>query len=276
MLPILFSLGPLKIYTFGIFLVLAFFWSSFLLWKNIRLTSYKEEEVFDGFFLSLAGGLFFGRLVYVLLNFKDFGFNLLKFILINGYPGISLYGLTFGLLVTLWLFFNSKKINFLEAIDYFISPFFVALVLCEFGAFFSGVEVGSKTKFLLRIRYLGYDGFRHLTGLYEALIYLLAVYFSYRILFEIRKERFKQGFLLVFFLWFFSFTSFLFDRIKVNHLYLTGYSFNKVVSAVLLLTTSFYFVYYFKSEILNYGQKIIKKIHFPTKGKTSQGERKKS
>jgi len=279
MLPILFSLGPIKIYTFGVFLVLAFFWSCFLLWKNIRLTSFKEEEVFDGLFLSLTGGLFFGRLVYVLLNFKDFGFNLLKFILINGYPGISLYGLIFGLLISLWLYFNFKKINFFEAIDYFIFPFFVGLVLGELGAFFSGVEVGEKTRFFLKIRYLGYDGVRHLTGLYEVLIYLLAVYFSYKILFEIRKERFKQGFLLVFFLWCFSFISFLFDKLKVNHLYLQGFSFNRVVSAILLLTTSFYFVYYFRSAILNfvknYGQKITKKIRFPTKGKTPFRERKK-
>src|SRR3989338_9939126 len=95
MLPVLLNVGFLKIYTFGVFLVLGFFWATFLLWKNIRLTSLKEKDVFDGLFISLLGALFFGRLVYVILNFKDFGFNLLKFILINGYPGISLYGLIF-------------------------------------------------------------------------------------------------------------------------------------------------------------------------------------
>ena len=280
MLPILFSLGLVKIYTFGVFLVLAFFWSSFFLWKNIRLTSYKEEETFDGLFLSLIGGLFFGRLVYVILNFTDFGFNLLKFILINGYPGISIYGFISGFLITLWIYFNYKKINFLEAIDYFITPFFTALCLGEFGSFFSGVEVGTKTKFFLKIRYLGYDGFRHLTAFYEALFYLLAVYLSYKVLFEIRKEKLFKGFLLIFFLWFFSFTSFLFDKLKINHLYLQCFSFNRVVSTTLLLTNSFYFVYYFRNVILgfvkNYGQKITKKIRLPTKRKASQGEGKKS
>src|SRR3989339_1668121 len=121
MLPVLLNLGFIKIYTFGVFLVLAFFWATFLLWKNIRLTSFKEEDVFDGLFLSLLGTLFFGRLIYVILNFKDFGLNLLKFILINGYPGISLYGSIFGGFLILYLFSVSRKINFNELIDYFVT-----------------------------------------------------------------------------------------------------------------------------------------------------------
>ena len=90
MLPVLLDLKFIKIYVFGVFLVLAFFWGSFILWKNIRLTSQKEDEIFDALFFSLSGGLFFSRLFYVILNFDKFGFDFLKFILINGYPGLSL------------------------------------------------------------------------------------------------------------------------------------------------------------------------------------------
>lgn len=147
MLPVLLNLGFLKIYTYGVFLVLGFFWAIFLLWKNIRLTSFKEEDVFDGLFLSMLGSLISGRLVYVFLNFKDFGFNILKYILINGYPGISLYGSIFGGLLALYLFANSRKIIFSELIDYLITPIFIALVFGKIGAFFSGTEVGQKQIF---------------------------------------------------------------------------------------------------------------------------------
>ena len=128
MLPIFLDLQFLKIYTFGVFLVLAFFWSTYLLWKNFRLTAIKEELVFDGLFISLAGGLFFGRLYYVLLNFDTFGVNILKFILINGYPGISLWGAIVGGFATLFVFLRYQKIRFFTVIDYFISPLFIALV----------------------------------------------------------------------------------------------------------------------------------------------------
>jgi phosphatidylglycerol:prolipoprotein diacylglycerol transferase len=137
MLPVLVSLGPLKIYTFGIFLVLAFFWSSFLLWRLVRLTAHKEEVIFDGVFIALTVGLFFARLFYVIFNFSQFGFSFLKFILINGYPGLSVYGALIGFIFSLNLYCSYKKINFLQVVDYFIAPIFLALAIGFLGKFFA-------------------------------------------------------------------------------------------------------------------------------------------
>ncbi len=272
MLPVLLDLKFIKIYTFGIFLVLGFLWATFILWRNIRLTSHKEDEVFDGLFLSLMGGLFLGRLFYVIINFKDFGFSFLKFILINGYPGMSIYGVLFGIMLTLFLFFSSRKIKFLETVDYFMTSLFIALVFGKLGSFFSGSEVGTTTSFFFKTKYFGFDGFRHLTPFYEGLFFIVGAVVGQKFLLEIRKEKFFKGFLFFLSIWYFSFVYFVFDKIKENRLYLSGYSLNRVVSAILLLTISGYFVYYFKSSIISflktYGHKITKKIHFGTKGKT--------
>jgi phosphatidylglycerol:prolipoprotein diacylglycerol transferase len=280
MLPVLLNIGILKIYTFGVFLVLGFFWAVYLLWKNIRLTFYKEEDVFDGLFISMFGALFFGRLIFVLLNLKDFGLNLLKFVLINGYPGISFYGSIFGGLFVLYLFTNSRKLNFNDLIDYFVTPLFIALAFGKIGAFFSGVEVGIKTNFLLNVKYVGFDGGRHLVGLYEGLMLVIGLFISYKILFEIRKERYYKGFLLKFFLWFLALTIFLFDKIKDNRLYYVGLSLDFLVSSIILLTISFHFVYYFRNGILSfiksYGQKIFKTVRVGTKKKVGGGKEKKS
>lgn len=280
MLPVLLNLGFLKIYTFGAFLVLGFFWAIFLLWKNVRLTAFKEEDVFDGLFLSILGGLFFGRLVFVFLNFKDFGFNLLKFILINGYPGISLYGSIFGGLLILYLFTNSRKINFNDLVDYFITPLFIAFTFGKLGAFFSGVEVGTKTKFFLKIKYFGFDGLRHLVGLYEGLLLAVGLFLAYKILFEVRKERFYKGFLLRFFLWFLALTIILFDNIKDNRLYYVGLSLDFLISSIILLTISFHFIYYFRNGILsfikNYGKNVFETVRARSKKKVGGGKEKKS
>lgn len=277
MLPVLLDLKFIKVYTFGAFLFLGFLWSSFILWRNIRLTPYKEDEVFDGLFLSLFGGLFSGRLVYVILNFKDFGYSLLKFILINGYPGISIYGVIAGTLLTIFLYFSSKKIKFLSIVDYFMTPLFIALVFGKLGSFFSGVEVGSVTSFFLKTKYFGFNGWRHLTPFYEGLFFIIGALVSQKILLEIRKEKFFSGFLFYLSLWYFSLTYFIFDKIKENHLYLSDYSFNWIVSTIVLLTISVYFVYYFRSNILSFikhhGQKITKKIRFRTKRKASEGSK---
>lgn len=250
MLPVLLDLKFVKIYTFGVFLVLAFFWGSFLLWKNARLTSYKEDDVFDGLFWSLAGGLFFARLVYVALNFDDFGFDILKFILINGYPGLSLVGGLVGGFLTLSLVLRSKKIKLSEIIDYIASPLLLALTIGEMGSFFSGVEIGTKTQFPLSLKYAGFDGQRHLTALYETVFLFFGTYFTYKLLFDVRREKLPHGFVFIVAIWFVGLIYFLFDKLKEHHLYFLGSSFNEIASLAILLTFSFYFIYYFRSFIV--------------------------
>ena len=277
MLPVLLDLKFVKIYTFGVFLVLAFFWGCFLLWKLIRLTVYKEEDVFDGLFLSLAGGLFFGRLVYVILNFKDFGFDFFKFILINGYPGISLYGSLLGAFLVLLIYFSAKKIRFLDIIDYFIAPLFLSLALGKLGSFFSGVEIGKKTRFFLSVHYAGFDEYRHLPALYEGILFFLGAYIAHKLIFEVRKEKLTHGFVTAFFVWFFALVNFIFFRLTEEYS-----NFNQTTSKILLLTFSFYFLYYFRSLLLNffvmiinlvkkYGQKAYQKVYRLSKGKTGKG-----
>lgn len=280
MLPVLLDLKIIKTYTFGVFLLLGFLWGVFILWRNIRLTSHKEDEIFDGLFTGLMGGLFFGRLVYVMLNFEDFGFDFLKFILINGYPGLSVFGALFGISLALWIFFKARKIKYLEIMDYFMTPFFVALLFGKIGGFFSGAEVGVKTNFFLRVKYFGFDGLRHLTPFYEALLFAVGAIFAQKILFAIRKEKYFPGFLFITSVWYFSAVYLLFDNIKVNRLYFLGYSFNKIVSGVLLLTIGFYLIYYFRNGILsllgNYGQEITKKIRFRSKREATERKGKDS
>jgi len=190
--------------------------------------------VFDGLFISLAGGLFFGRLYYVLLNFDTFGVNILKFILINGYPGISLWGAIVGGFATLFVFLRYQKIRFFTVIDYFISPLFIALGFGKLGSFFAGSEIGTETTFFLALKYAGHPGFRHLTAFYEAVFFFIGAYISYRILFAIRREKMREGSGFFFFAVYFPLIYFLFDNLKGDRLYLLGQSFNGIVSAVVL------------------------------------------
>lgn len=250
MLPILLDLKFIRIYTFGVFLVLAFFWGVFLLWRNIKLTSYEEEEIFDGLFVALFGGLFFSRLTYVIFNFEKFGLSLAKFILINGFPGLSLYGALFGGLVGLLLFFRRRKIEFTKAIDYFIPPLFLSLAIGKIGSFLGGVDVGTKTGLPLAVQYIGYKGGRHPVALWEALLFALGVYLSYKVLMRIRQEKLDRGFGLYFFGLYFAMVNLLLDNIKVNHLYFARLNVNLAISVILTLLLGTYFVFYFRKTIV--------------------------
>jgi prolipoprotein diacylglyceryltransferase len=253
MLPVLLDLQFIhfKIYTFGVFLVLAFFWSSFLLWKNTRLTSHKEEIIFDGLFLSIIGGLFLGRLIYVLFHFSKFGFDVLKFILINGYPGLSLFGCLIGGVLTFLIFSHYKKIKFLEIADYASAPLLIGLGIGKLGSFFAGTEVGIKTKFFLSLKYVNFDGYRHLTAFYEALVFFAAAYLCYRFIFDIRREKYWRGMAFFFACWVVSLVYFIFDPIKQSKMEIYGQSVNWAISISLLLTFTLYFLYHLKSKIFS-------------------------
>lgn len=249
MIPILFQIGNLKIYTFGVFLVLALYWALFLSWKNIKLTSYKEEDIFDSFFISLFGVLFFARLFYVLLNFSDFGFDFGKFVLINGYPGLSLFGGVFGGLFTFYLYSLNKKFEFKYIADYFMGPLFLGLAIGKIGSFFAGIDIGLKTSFMLSTKMIGFSGSRHIVSLYEAILFFFFMYFCQKILMNVRKNKFKSGFVLFFMIWSFSLVNLLLDNIKQNHLYFFGFSFNLLISVILFICLSIYFLIYFRKEI---------------------------
>lgn len=249
MLPILLDFKFIKIYTFGVFAVLGFFWGMFLLWKLIKLTSYKEAEIFDGLFLSILAGMFLGRIFYVLFNFESFGFNILKFILINGYPGFSIFGALIGGFFLLFIFFRLRNHSFLQTIDYFIPGFFLTMAFGKIGAFLAGSEPGTTTRFFLKIIYSGFDRHRHLTALYEAGLFLIGVYFAYKILFWIRRGRLPHGFVWYFFWAYFGFIYLLLDNLKANHLYLVGFSFNLFFATVLVFVFGLYFFIFFRKDL---------------------------
>lgn len=284
MLPILLDLKIIKIYTSGVFLALSFFWGCYLLWKLVRLTAHKEEEIFDGLFLGMIGGMIIGRILYVIFNWSVFGFDFGKIILVNGYPGFSFFGAFFGWMLTFYLYCQVKKIKFIETIDYFIPPFFLSAGFAKLGGFFSGSEIGMPTRFFLSVRYVGQAGLRHPTAVYEAVLFFLAVVITYRLLFDIRREKYHKGFNFFFSLWIIGLVYFIFDKLKSYHLYFLNHSFNRGVSLVLLLTLSFYFLYYFRSvigeragQISNslylYGQKNYQKIHKRAKDALGRGKK---
>ena len=249
MLPVLLDLSFIKIYTQGIFFVLAFFWGSFFLWKNILLTSFKEEEVFDALFVSLMGGLFIGRLIHVILYFDKFGFDILKFILINGYPGLNFWGTILGAFITLYFYAISKKMKFMHLVDYVMTPLLLALGIGKIGAFFSGSEIGTMTKFPVAIKYANVDGMRHLTPFYEGILLLIGAFIVYKLLFEIRRDKHEEGINFIVGMGIIAFVTGVFDMLKIDRAMLMGYNFNIIVSGIILLTVAIYVIYYYRAAM---------------------------
>lgn len=251
MLPVLLDLGFIKIYTYGVFLLLSFFWAAYFLWKNILLTSYKEEDIFDSVFISLFGGLMFGRIEFVVMHFSEYSWDLLKFFLLNGYPGIGYLGFLLGFFLTFAIMLKRQDIPVAKVIDCVVPPLLLAIGIGKLGAFFSGTEIGTQTTFPISLIYQNIDGLRHLTPLYEATFYFMGSYFSFLILRSIRRDLLSDGFNGSFFIFIVSLTILLFDNLKSFRVFLAfaPISFDFMISAILLLTIVGYYIYYFRKQI---------------------------
>lgn len=261
MIPVLIHFGFVKIYTMGVFLVLAFLAAAFVFWKNLKLTSYKEEEIFDGLFISILGGLFGARLVYVLLNFDQFGFSILRFLLINGYPGLSIFGALVGSFITMVIFARPRKISVLDLAEYIVSPLFLALSISKVGSFLSGADIGVVTKLPLAVRYAGVDGMRHIVALYESAFFIIGYLVTHRILFMVRRDRAKEGTSLILFILYFGLVQLIVDNLKQNHLYLAGLSFNMMAGAVFFTVGTVFLLTTYRQNIVYITKHLFNRTH---------------
>ncbi len=262
MLPILLDLGIVKIYTVGIFLMLAFFWSMFWFWRNVKRTSFKEESMFDAVFISLAGGLFWARVIHVLLNYQEFGPNILKFILINGYPGLSIIGGLVGGFVTLLLVTIYTKDSFMEVVAYAIPSLFLALGIGKLGSLFGGNTIGAQTSFPLAVQYVGYEGPRHVVALYESILMFVGFFVSQKLMLTYRRDTIDVGSLFSFFVMFTSLSFMALDFLKDDVIYLLSFRFNVLVPGIL-------FISFGLIEGIKYKEILVKKLQIITKRKSS-------
>ncbi len=184
MFPVLFSVGPIVIYTYGFLLALGFLISLFLIFRFSLRKYLDEEKVFDAVFIAMFSGIVGARIFYIIEHFDKFGFVFWRWILVNSYPGLSLFGgLCIGFAVLL-LMARSYKLPVNTILDMISIPLLVALMFGQLGAFFGGTMIGTPTKMPWGVIYY-LTVKRHPIGLYAfigslivlaAVSYLSAVY----------------------------------------------------------------------------------------------------
>lgn len=176
MRPILFSLGPINVYGFGVFLALAFVAGSFLAWRNLRKTKLKEEKIFD-VILGVTLAAFLGaRLFWGLEHFSTFQFSPDRWLVIWKYPGLSLLGgIIFGM-AALWFAAKKEKQDLGAVSDLLAEPFLATFALGSLGGFLNASSVGKIAEWIWAVKYVGSGGSRHPIQIYEIFgIFLILV-----------------------------------------------------------------------------------------------------
>ncbi|HEC20929.1 MAG TPA: hypothetical protein ENI70_00240, partial [Candidatus Peregrinibacteria bacterium] len=144
MYPVLFSIGSISFYSYGIFVSLGFLLAVFLLIRLVHEKNLDLSFISDHFFSLLIFPLLLGRLLYVLIFWSAYGGNLLR-ILYVWEGGFVLWGGVAGFLLALLFHIRRSKENFNKWIDVVMIALSGGLFLESLGAFFAGKGYGKPT-----------------------------------------------------------------------------------------------------------------------------------
>jgi phosphatidylglycerol---prolipoprotein diacylglyceryl transferase len=155
MLPILFSIGPFTLYTYGLFLFVAIFFSLFVIWKRGREAHFDEEDVVRFGIQMTIWGMLGARIAYVLIHFQTFQADLFQVFNVFGKPGYEFIG---GLLaMTAFYLIRVKKLKWemWSGLDVLIMGLILWKAIMSLADFFNGSGAGLPTQSFLGVYFSG-------------------------------------------------------------------------------------------------------------------------
>jgi len=223
MLPVLFTLGPITVYTFGFFLGIGFFFGAFIFWRRLKELGIGEEKIIDGIIFCQFLGLFFSRLFFIVQNFSKFGVVFSRWILFGQFSGFSFWGWLVGVFVGIFLFSRWQKWDFWRITDEIIFGILPFLFLFQLGIFFDGSGAGKVTGMPWGIFFPGSLVRQHPVSLIMAIFIFLIWLFLLRIERQWRTwdwyKSQKPGFITLSFLGFLCLFNLPLAFLKENRLY---------------------------------------------------------
>jgi len=169
MKPVLFSIGPLHLYSYGLCIALGLLVSLFLMRRRALREGFpKPDEVFDIAFVVLVWGFLGARLFYVFQNFSYYMTEPLKvFAVWEG--GLIFYGGAIAALLGFGLAVRKKKWSFWKTLD-FLAPYgALTHAFGRIGCFLNGCCYGKVCGLPWAVRFPELPHAVHPTQLYEAL-----------------------------------------------------------------------------------------------------------
>ncbi len=169
MKPILFSIGPLHLYSYGFCIAVGLLVSLFLMKRSALREGFPgPDEVFDIAFVILVWGFLGARLFYVFQNFSYYMSEPLKiFAVWEG--GLIFYGGAVAALVGFGLTVRRKKWPFWKTLD-FLAPYgALTHAFGRIGCFLNGCCSGKICRLPWAVRFPEFPYAVHPTQLYEAL-----------------------------------------------------------------------------------------------------------
>lgn len=214
---ILFSIGPINIYSYGLMLALAFFVGIYLTQRRADKEGIDKNKILDLGFYLLLSGILGARLFFIVINWQDYKENPLD-ILKVWEGGLVFYG-GFILAFTVALYYLKKeKISFLKMLDIIAPSLALGISIGRIGCFLNGCCYAKNPRLPIQ--------------LWESALALLIFF----ILLAIEKYKKFNGFLFWIFLFLYSLSRLMMEGLRdypANYIF-AGLTISQYISIILI------------------------------------------
>jgi phosphatidylglycerol---prolipoprotein diacylglyceryl transferase len=155
MLPVLFSIGPFTMYTYGIFLFTALFLTMFVIWKRGREAHFDEAEVLQLGLQLLFWGIVGARIAYVLTHLSLLQYNIFQMVNIFSYPGYEPFGGMLAMFVVYILKLKKLKWEMWLGMDVLVTGLILWNSIMGLADFFNGSGAGMPTTSFIGVYFSG-------------------------------------------------------------------------------------------------------------------------
>jgi phosphatidylglycerol---prolipoprotein diacylglyceryl transferase len=230
MYPILFSLGPIHIFAFSVFLVFAWIVYSFVFWRHLKDSGVEDDKIFDITFYSTLVAFVFARLWFVFSNWQLFTDDFLKIIALWVAPGFSLWGAIIGGVATSLLMARALKVRVSFLFDSMAFSYPLMLIVGFIGAFLDGTRIGLPSNLPWSVMYAGHPMRRHPVQIYEILLLILVFIIISFLQKEAVKKKWPYGLVGIWFFVLYAGIVFALEFLQDNAVYWNSLTVNQWVA----------------------------------------------
>ena len=188
MRPVLFSIGPLAVYSFGVMVVLGIFTSLYGISRRTCKTGFPPslQDGFDLVFVAVLAGFLGARILYIAQNGDAYlRYPLKIFAVWEG--GLIFYGGVIASFFSLYLLCRIRKISFIKSLDFLLPYVALTQGFGRIGCFLNGCCSGKACDLPWAVRFPGSFQSVHPAQLYEA-------FFDFALFFFLAKGSLRKKF----------------------------------------------------------------------------------
>lgn len=150
MFPILFKIGSIKVYSYGLMIAIGIVAALLLSLNRAKRLKLNTDAVMDLYIFGVAGGLIGAKLLYGIVELPTI-INDPKFIIESLGSGLVVYGGIIGGIITGYIYCKRKKLDFWTYLDLLVPSLALAQGFGRIGCFGAGCCYGRETDSLLGV-----------------------------------------------------------------------------------------------------------------------------